>query len=80
MCTWIAVKGGDIIETCGQLRELVGVENIVFDADMDGHEFADDECLCHVDVQATAARSGFTCDAGYSPDFLADFVLERKTL
>lgn len=49
-------------ETLGDLRAQVGADNVVFSEPelLPEAAFDDCNCLCHVDIEATAERSGIT--------------------
>ena len=64
MCTCIQVDGREI-SSLAALRDLVGADNVVFDAA--GYPpgllaTIRDCCLCSVNVMATAARAGYACE------------------
>lgn len=66
MCVVIEING-EIIETGKELKALVGIDNIVF---LHGvTEIDENECLCHIDIPATAHRAGFKCRRRDWPDF-----------
>ena len=57
MCVIIEVNCS-IVETGAELRRAVGPYNIVL---RDCDTIGDDECLCHVDIEATAKKAGMSC-------------------
>jgi hypothetical protein len=75
MCTEIQIKGGERIDHTGQLFSLIGRENAVFDPA--AGSVGTDECLCHLDVPATAARAGYSCRSGWDEEG-CDFIWERQ--
>lgn len=78
MCTQILVKDAGGIETCGELWALVGRGNVVPSPTLPGYEFEENECLCHVDIEATADRAGYNCRSGWA-EACVDYIWERKT-
>lgn len=76
MCTQIKIIGGDGIDSCGQLWKLVGKGAVVWTEHSGDHEFQENECLCHCDVEATAKRNGYSCRPGWD-EFGCDYIWER---
>lgn len=74
MCVEIQIKGGARIENCGQLWQIVGHDAAVYTHDAD---FRDYDCLCHVDVEATAKNAGYSVRDGWN-EAAADYIWERK--
>lgn len=72
MCTTLNIDG-EYIDSLSELWGIVGQDNVVM-----SHEasFEWDDCLCHVDVQATAARAGYSCKSGWD-NFACDFTLTK---
>jgi hypothetical protein len=70
MCTTVFTDEKDIW-TVKQLRKLLGAENVVEDVsfnEMPRRPLEDDECLCWVDVPASAEKAGWIAehdDFGY---------------
>jgi hypothetical protein len=73
MCTTIQING-EYIDGLGELWGILGQENVVM-----SHKasFEWDDCLCHVDVQATAAKAGYSCRSGWD-ESSCDFILTRR--
>jgi len=79
MCTEITVIEGEsrqAIDCVSSLASLVGPENIAF-AD-DGAMPIEDCCLCIVDIEETAARSGYRHIEGDGRSLFGDPVWERS--
>lgn len=78
MCTQVLVMGDPNVdvETCGELWSLVGKDNVVIGKTLPGHEFDANECLCHIDIEATAQRAGYTCRSGWD-DACCDYIWEK---
>ncbi len=57
MCQTVEFEGR-VIERGADLKHIVGTHNIVM-IEMDVLD--DNDCLCHVDVEATAAKAGMKC-------------------
>lgn len=70
MCIEIQIEGGPRIETCGELWTLVGQDAVVYRHLSD---FTANECLCHVDIVATAEKSGYRCRSGWD-ESAVDFI------
>lgn len=66
MCEMI-VFGGKWIETYREAREEFGDENLVWDAGLEWLK-RDDECLCHLDMKATAKKLGLTANNQHGGD------------
>lgn len=80
MCTQIQIRNGDGrdgVETCGQLWALVGRDNVVWGETGVGYTFEENECLCHVDVEATAERAGYECRSGWD-EAACDYIWELR--
>lgn len=75
MCTEIQIKDGPRIERCSELWELVGRDKTVYSHAAD---FGPDDCLCHVDVQATAKNAGYAVRNGWN-EAGVDYVWELKS-
>lgn len=71
MCTEIQL-GDKVIETIGGLVELVGKESIVISKTYENNSleglFEPDLCLCPVDIEATANKSGYVSRNGMLED------------
>ncbi len=57
MCQTIELEG-EVIMTGADLKHIVGAHNIVM---IGTDRLYDSDCLCHVDVEATAAKAGMKC-------------------
>lgn len=64
MCTEVIVEGSHC-ETIGQLEKAVGGE-LVIESPNRGH-FGPECCLCVVDIDATAAKHGFSVARSNDP-------------
>lgn len=67
MCQMIEING-EIIDSGKELKALVHPANIVFchgATDVD-----ENECLCHIDVKATAKKAGLKCRKADWPDWI----------
>ena len=66
MCVEIQIENGPRLDCLGELWGLFGRENVVM-ADTAGApaDWKADECLCHVDVAATAKASGYISRSGW---------------
>lgn len=73
MCVEIEIDR-ERIETCGQLWKIIGRENMVFTHDAD---FKEDDCLCHLDVGATAKRAGYVSRSGWD-EAAIDHIWKRS--
>jgi hypothetical protein len=80
MCRDVCVYGGnagpDRLETVGDIRRVVGSENIVWYCPSLGPD-PDDNCMCNVDVAASFALVGGVV-TGFDPIEIAVRVPNRK--
>lgn len=75
MCDEVMVGGNDA-STCGELAAALGcgIADLVRDPDAPDGDLLPNECLCHVDIEATAQQHGLQAlDYGWG------FVLEPPT-
>jgi len=52
MCTVVAIRDGDLIETVGELADALGIDAKTFSVD------PRENCLCNADFAAAAKASG----------------------
>lgn len=75
MCTQISWNG-KLIETCGQLWDAIGRDNVSYRG-WPSMSFEPQDCLCHIDIEATAAKAGLTSRSGWD-DAGVDFIWEAR--
>lgn len=75
MCTVIQIADGDRVDSTGELFNAIGRHNAVFNDYITG-DVGTDECLCHLDVEATAAKAGYRSRNGWD-DACCDFIWDR---
>lgn len=75
MCTTVFVRGTkDYIDSFGQLKAMVGAENVVWHDSCGYPNDPDDSCLCPIDLLATFKRAGYEIDTGYDkPNGFTDY-------
>lgn len=66
MCESIIYKD-KVIECYREAREAFGADALVWDEDCNPAR-SEDECLCHLDMEATAKRLGLTADNQHGGD------------
>lgn len=75
MCVEIQIKGGKRIDGVGDLYDALGRENVVFNKGCE--PTGDNECLCHVNIRATARKAGFYYRNGWK-SASCDYIFERR--
>jgi hypothetical protein len=72
MCLTVFMPNNEEIETCGELIRILGgtlVKNSIYPDDV---EIRKGDCLCPIDIEATAKKFGYECknnDDGFSVAF-----------
>lgn len=67
MCRGVQFSDGRRADTVGELRAVVGETFVVFLPVGSAAFIRADECLCSVDIEATARRAGATVDRDADP-------------
>lgn len=69
MCRGVQFSDGSRADCVGELRAALGAVPLVFDAELANRPspISENECLCWVDIEATALAAGATVDQYADP-------------